>query len=77
MERRTVIMKSAAVPGVAHFAGIGILIGVESLLPNAGSADKVWMIYVNARQRPCCSRQHSEHESDATTDFSETYEVCL
>jgi hypothetical protein len=37
----TVIMKSATVPGDAHFAGTGTLIDSESLLPKAGSADKV------------------------------------
>jgi len=48
-------MKSAAVPGEVHLAGSWAFTGLDSLRPNAGSADKVWTMYETARQRPCCS----------------------
>jgi hypothetical protein len=53
-------MKSPAVscdaPWDTHFVGIWLFIGDESLLPNADSADSVWMMYESALQRPCCSK---------------------
>lgn len=37
----TLIMKSAAVPAQVHLVGSWALMGLDSLAPNAGSADSV------------------------------------